>query len=460
MNTILKIYCKMINEICFLSATELINKLKSKEISVKDVVNSCLTRIKEVDSKIHAWVYLDKDLSLKKAEEIDFKIKEGTAGKFFGIPVGVKDIFNTEDMPNQMGSIIWKGYMPGNDARSVFNLKQEDALVLGKTVTAEFAVHAEGETLNPHNPKYSPGTSSSGSAVAVASYMVPLALGTQTGGSIIRPASYNGIYGMKPTFGLIPRTGILKTTDTLDTVGFFARTVEDLELLFENIRLKGHNYPNINTFLEDESRQKSKEVWKVALVKSYVWGEAEKYAQEALLNFSEEISKNENIELIEVDLPKDFEEIHDIHTLIYDKTLSYYFNNEFKNDKDKLSDIIHEIISRGNKINFEEYKNALKKQTIRSNELDKSFKDYDTILTLSTSGHAPKKGVIEKKDTSLIWTFCGNPTINLPVFESPNGLPFGAQIVARKYNDYLLLNFAKFLKKERYIKDGTNPDIK
>jgi len=444
-----------------LSAIELINKIKNKEISVVDVVKVHLNRIDETEPKIEAWTYLDKDSALKQAKEIDDKINNNfEVGSLYGIPVAIKDTFNTFDMPTEMGSQIWQGYTPGNDARVVFNLRQEDCVIPGKTVTAEFAVHAEGKTLNPHNFEFSPGTSSSGSAAAVASYMVPLALGTQTGGSIIRPASYNGVYGMKPSFGLIPRTGMLKTTDTLDTVGFFARTIEDLKLMLDITRVKGWNYPFVNEYLENKQRQtKNKMPWKVAFVKTHVWKYAKDYAKDAIINFSNELSKNKDITIEEIDLPESFEESHKIHTLIYDKTLAYYFNKEYSENMNKLSPIIKEIITRGNKITLDQYKEALQKQKELASKLDQLFENYDIILALSTSDHAPKKGVIEDPDTSLIWTMCWVPSINLPVFKAPNGMPFGTQIVSRRYNDYFLLSFAEFLKQNNYIKNGTFPDI-
>ena len=449
----------VMENLCKLTATEMINKIRNREVSVTELIKSHIERIEKTEPRILAWTYLDKDSALKQAKEIDNKIVYGKVGKLCGIPVGIKDVFNTFDMPNEMGSPIWKDYTPGNDARVVFVIREEDAVIPGKTVTAEFAVHAEGKTFNPHNKEFSPGTSSSGSAAAVASYMVPVALGTQTGGSIIKPASYNGIYGMKPSFGLIPRTGVLKTTDTLDTIGFFSRSIEDLRLMLDITRVKGDDYPLVKKYLEDESRQKSRNIWKIALVKSHLWNYAEEYAKNALLNFAEKLKENKNIKIEEVNLPDGFEDIHDIHTLIYDKTLAYYFNKEYSDNMDKLSNIIKDIIARGNKISSEQYKNALRKQIELSSKLDEFFENYDIILTLSTSAHAPKKGESENLDTSWIWTFCGNPSISLPVFKAPNNMPFGAQIVSRKYSDYLLLNFAEFLTKNNYIKDGTYPEL-
>src|SRR3990167_8157472 len=185
------------------------------------------------------------------------------------IPVGVKDIYNTADFPTQMGSPLWKDFTPGNDARAVYHLKRQGANIVGKTVTAEFAVHALDKTLNPYDATRTPGTSSSGSAVAVSMGMVPAATGTQTAGSIVRPASFCGVYGCKPSFGTIPRTGMLKTTDSLDQIGFFTVHAEDLRRLFDSMRVKGENYPISNAALADESRQKSKgDKWRVGFART------------------------------------------------------------------------------------------------------------------------------------------------------------------------------------------------
>ena len=246
----------MSNEPWSLSAGEGTRRIRSRELSAVEWARSCAERVEELESGVGAWAYFDREKVLAQARCLDKKIAHGqTLGELCGVPIGIKDTFNTQDMPTSMGSPIWEGFRPGNDARVVFYLRQADGVIAGKTVTAEFAVHAPGKTVNPHAPGYSPGTSSSGSAAAVAAHMVPLALGTQSAGSIIRPASYCGVYGFKPSFGLVPRTGILKTTDTLDTVGVFARVPEDLNLLFEVIRVHGENFPVSHALLMDPACQ-------------------------------------------------------------------------------------------------------------------------------------------------------------------------------------------------------------
>jgi len=447
----------MTNELYRLSATAAIEGIKEGRITAVELVESCLGRIRKIEPQIHAWSFLSEEIAKKQAQEIDRQIKDGSfKGELYGIPVGIKDIYNTEDMPTEMGSIIWKRFNPGNDARCVFNLKYDGAVVLGKTVTAEFAVHYPGPTVNPHNFEHTPGTSSSGSAAAVACSMVPLAIGSQTAGSTIRPASYCGIYGFKPTFGLIPRTGVLKTVDVLDHVTLFSRTIEDALLGFNIMRVKGHNYPFVQRMMESQDSLKKTLPWKIAFIKTHLWDTWEEYAKEAMINFISEISKNKEIVVEEVKIPEELKSAHEIHDKIYNKSLSYYYNPEYTHNKEQLSKVFVEMLEKGMKTTTEEYVAALHQQEHLSHVLDRFFqeKGYDGIITLSTAGEA-QKGLhsIDKKDSCLIWTLCGAPSINLPVFTGPNNLPFGAQVVFRKYKDFDLFNFLKLLKQKKLIND-------
>ncbi len=442
-----------------LTATELATHLRAREFSATELTRLCLEHIERLDPAVRAWVHNEPEVALHQAAVCDKKLSAGTGGKLCGVPIGVKDIFNTTDMPTQMGSPIWKGFTPGNDARVVHYLRMADGVVLGKTVTAEFAVHAPGPTRNPHNLDYMPGTSSSGSAAGVAASMVPLALGTQTAGSIVRPASYCGVYGFKPSFGLIPRTGMLKTTDSLDTVGFFARSVDDLALLFDTIRVHGRDYPIVHETLKDPKRQtKGNRPWRIGLLRGPKWGDAEPYAQQALEDFGQRVGELAEAVVEPITLPGSFLRAHQVHATVYDRTLAYYFKEEFA-AQTLVSAIMYEIIERGNRITLEEYKAALGEQSSLSYQIDDLFADgYDIILDLSTGGEA-FKGLTstDRPDNCLIWTLCGLSAINLPVFVGPNGLPFGAQVVARRYNDYLLLDFVRYLRKLGLVADGTHP---
>src|SRR5216683_2376020 len=217
------------------SAAEAVGLMRAGRVTSVELVESCLGRIRETEPRVEAWIYLDPEYALAQAKAVDEWRQSGrTVGGLHGVPVGLKDIIDTGDMPTENGSVLHAGRTPARDAAVVERLRAAGAVIMGKTVTTEFATRTAGKTRNPHDPGYSPGGSSSGSAAAVAAGMVPLALGSQTGGSTIRPASYCGIYGLKPTRGLIPRRGMSRVSQTLDTVGLFARTLEDVARLLES----------------------------------------------------------------------------------------------------------------------------------------------------------------------------------------------------------------------------------
>ena len=217
-----------------LSATDAARVIREGVISSEQYVAACLARVRETDARIEAWAFLDPDHALAQARAADqYRLSGQAIGPLHGVPIGIKDIIDTADMPTENGSPLHAGRTPSRDAAVVTLLRAAGAVIMGKTITTEFACGASGKTRNPHDPAYSPGGSSSGSAAAVAAGMVPLALGSQTGGSTVRPASYCGVYGLKPTRGLIPRRGMSRVAQTLDTVGLFARTLDDIALLLE-----------------------------------------------------------------------------------------------------------------------------------------------------------------------------------------------------------------------------------
>lgn len=435
-----------------LSAVEVIDAIKSGQLTVVEYLESIIERIEKINSTTNAWVHLNHKQSLEIAKKFDKKMKNGeNIGPLYGVPIGIKDIFNTIDFPTEMGSLLWKNFTPGNDARVVHYLRMANAIIVGKTETAEFAVHALGKSKNPYDPTRSPGTSSSGSAIAVATSMVPLALGTQTAGSIIRPASYCGVYGFKPSFGLVPRTGMLKTTDTLDQIGYFARTPQDLALLFDIIRVKGKHYPLSESAFNDKDRQTvHNRPWKIKFVKTHVWDQAEEYAKKHLEHFVDKISEHDEFQVDHYDMPDDFALAHIKHEIIYAKSLAYYFKKELQN-KTLVSDVFYELASQADKISMSEFDSAIEYQTKIRRILDELFCSFDIIISLSTAGHAPLRDKKENDDPSLIWTMCGNPTINIPTIKTENGLPMGVQVVARRFNDILLLNFVNLLHKQNLI---------
>ena len=220
----------------WLSAAEAAGMIRDGVISSVQLVEACLARVRDVDGQIQAWAFLDPEHALAQARAADeFRLSGQPTGPLHGVPVGIKDIIDTADMPTENGSVLHAGRTPSRDATVVSLLRGAGAVIMGKTVTTEFATRTPGKTRNPHNPAHTPGGSSSGSAAAVAAGMVPLALGSQTTGSTIRPASYCGVYGFKPTHGLVPRHGMFQLSRTLDHVGLFTRSLEDVALLLEQL---------------------------------------------------------------------------------------------------------------------------------------------------------------------------------------------------------------------------------
>lgn len=363
------------------------------------------------------------------------------------IPFGIKDIFNTKVLPTEMGSDIWKDFRSGNNARIVDEIQRAGGISFCKTTTAEFAVHyfEDNRTLNPHNKDHITGTSSAGSAVAVACGALPVALATQTAGSIIRPASFCGVFGFKPSFGALDRTGVLKTNDTLDTIGFMGKDIDILVKSFFSLYQNTEDYPLSKQYLLNY-KNKNKEIPNILILgdqfnqfsnyDSYVKGDFED-----ITNFMTTRFKVINVPEEELNFLND---IHQSHQAIYDKSLSYYFIEESK-VHEKISPVMSQIIQRGEQISREDYIGELSRQIEYTNLFNKLLEKYDIdfIVTPSTASYAPKVGKQEKEDTSLIWTYLGLPAISLPLFFNDQmNLPYGLQICSFRYNDFSLLEFA------------------
>jgi len=425
--------------------TEGVAAIRAGEIKPSEWTASCIDVIEKLEDGLKAWGFFDAELARQSAEKLDLvdwsRMKPFPA--LAGAPLGVKDIFNTYAMPNSMGSPIRREYFPGNDARVIEWAKLLGATVVGKTKTAEFAVHHPPDTLNPWGRHVIAGTSSTGSAVAVAAGMIPAAFSTQSGGSIARPASYNGVVGYKPSFGLIPRTGVLKTCDTLDTIGWMTRSVADSKLLLDNLRVRGDNYPMVQRGMERAAIKSQQNVTtRVALVKAPGWKEAQTYTKDEVKRIADQLSDRKDVKFVELDLQEPLADVHDIHATIYNKSLSYYFFRELSKI-DGVSHVFKEINEIGSLITPQKYFDALAEQERVIREFDQMMGQYDILITPSVSGEAVKWEEYEKKDSSLIWTTTGAPIISLPLSKGPKGLPIGMTLIGQKYADYALLEFAE-----------------
>jgi len=429
-----------------LSAVEMVQSLKKGEITSEELVKSYIEQIKKKEKEVEAWEFFDQELVLKQAKKLDELHQSGKHGDLHGIPVGIKDIFDTEDMPTIDGTEIHKKNPSWNDCTVVSKLKQAGAIIMGKTVTAELAYYSPGKTKNPHDTTRTPGGSSSGSAAAVASHMVPLAVGSQTNGSVIRPASYCGVVGYKPTKGLISRHLVLQISRALDQVGVFANSIEDAALISE--QLIGHDKQDPDTSLNPRpkllaaSKEKPPAEPVLAHIKLPFMDKLEDDVMEGFNEVKDELKGKVD----EIELPEGFTKIPDWHKIIMESDMARSFSEEYKKSKNKLSDKIIEAIERGMKYTSVEYKDALSKIDVANTYFNQFFHDYDAILTPSANGEAPK-GLKSTGNPifSTIWTYCGMPSISLPLLQGKNSLPVGVQLVSSLFDDERLFRNASWL---------------
>jgi Asp-tRNA(Asn)/Glu-tRNA(Gln) amidotransferase A subunit family amidase len=431
-----------------LSASEAARLICDGVISSEQLVAACLARIEEVDEQIQAWAFLDPDYALAQARAADeLRLSGKPIGPLHGVPVGVKDIFDTADMPTENGSVLHAGRTPSRDAAAVSLLRAAGAVIMGKTVTTEFAYLAPGKTRNPHNPEHTPGGSSSGSAAAVAAEMVPLALGSQTNGSTIRPAAFCGTVGFKPTHGLISRSGVLALSRTLDHVGLFARTIDDIALLAE--QLVGYDERDPDTrpraripFIEVAAEEPPLAPM-FTFIKTPYWNRVDDETQEGFAELIETLG--DRVE--EVELFPSATEAWDWHKMIMDAEMAANLAREYEKGRNRLSQPLRELLERGQKVRAVDYQQALAKiAPIHESFLELFEQRYDAILTPAAPGPAPK-GLASTGDPSFctLWTLCGMPAISLPLLEAENGLPIGIQLVGPRLGDARLLRTAQWL---------------
>ncbi len=384
-------------------------------ITSEYLVRSCLERIEAREGAVGAWEYIDPDQALAEAASRD---AEAPRSPLHGVPVAVKDIVATHDMPTGNGSPIYAGHRPAWDAACVALLRSAGMVVLGKTVSTEFAMRFPGKTRNPHNPAHTPGGSSSGSAAAVADGMVPLAIGTQTAGSVIRPASYCGCVGFKPTYGRIARAGVKMLAESLDTIGTMARTVPDAAA-FAAV-MEGIPVPPFNT-RSDPPR--------VAFCRSPAWSDAEPELEPAM-NEGLERLRTAGAQIVERELPKSFDEAGDAHNvvMVYEGYRSLAW--EFLARSDQLSDAIKEYTGPGRDMPRERYDWARRVQATCRAEFYQMFLGIDVVLTPAAPGEAP--GDLSFTGSPVfnrIWTLLGVPCVTVPGLQGPRGLPIGMQAV-------------------------------
>jgi Asp-tRNA(Asn)/Glu-tRNA(Gln) amidotransferase A subunit family amidase len=431
-----------------LSAADAAQQIRDGKLTSQELVQACLERIRALEPKVQAWVFLDEEHALAQARAADERKRSGQPiGPLHGVPVGVKDIFDTADMPTENGTVLHQGRTPRRDAAVVSMLRAAGAVILGKTVTTECAYFAPGKTRNPHNPEHTPGGSSSGSAAAVAAGMVPLALGSQTNGSVMRPASFCGVYGFKPTHGLIPRSGVLQLSRTLDHVGLFARGIEDLALLLEELQGYDERDPDTRPRARIPFRQLATEEPPIAPMLAFIktphWERADADTKEAFGELVEALG--DRVE--EVELFPSAAEAWDWHRTIMSAEMAANLEREWRLGREKLSPQLRELMERGREVRALDYQHALRSIGPVVESFDELFMErYDAILTPAALGTAPK-GLGSTGDPSFcsLWTLLGMPAVSLPLMQGANGLPLGAQLVGRRNFDARLMRTARWL---------------
>ena len=431
----------------WLSATDAARAIRDGAFSAEQLMQACLARVREADGAVQAWAFLDEAHALAQARARDLDRSEGQPlGPLHGVPVAIKDIIDTCDMPTEDGTVLHAGRMPVHDAAVVARLRAAGAVIMGKTVTTECATYSPGKTRNPHNPEHTPGGSSSGSAAAVAAGMVPLALGSQTNGSVIRPAAFCGVYGFKPSHGLISRDGVMKLSRTLDHVGGFARALEDLALLAEVLAGWDANDPDTRLRASIPFRELAAQEPPLppllGFVKPPVWDRAEADTKGAFEELAEQLKDR----IVQIELPPSTAEALDWHRTIMEAEMAANLDREYEQGADKLSESLRKQLARGREVRVLDYLRALARIPLLNDAFEEIFGRCDAFITPAAAGTAPK-GLASTGDPSFctLWTLCGMPALNLPLMQGGNGLPLGVQLVGPRGGDARLLRTAKWL---------------
>ena len=409
---------------------------------------TALERIAETDDALKAWVWLDRDGALEQARAMDQLRQSGRAlGALHGVPIGLKDIIDTADMPTECGSVALASRQPELDAVLVSRLKEAGAVILGKTATTPFAFMDPAATRNPHNLEYSPGGSSSGSAAAVAAGHIPVAIGTQTNGSVIRPASFCGVYGFKPSAGMIPRSGVLRTSETLDQVGVFARYYEDVALVGDVISEFDPVDPS--SFCRPRPRLLNGVCSEPLVAPNFVWFEMPYFdklsddSREGMMAVLDALGG----QVERLDAGEPFTGLVESHNTIHYYEIARNLVKIRENHNDTLSPQVSKLLAHGATISDQAYQEAIELRNGAISYFGSLFNDFDAIITPSAPGEAPlfSAGNTGNPIFSTVWTLCGLPCLNMPVLMSENDMPIGVQLVGGREEDDRLLRMGSWM---------------
>ena len=412
-----------------LTAVELVRRLGRRELTADALVRALLERIDEREPAVRAWTCLPHDRAIRQARELD---RGAIRGPLHGLPVGVKDVFDTWDLPTEYGSPIYAGHQPRVDAAVIAFTRAAGALILGKTVTTEFATFPPGRTRNPHNPEHTPGGSSSGSAAAVGDSMVPVALGTQTVGSTIRPASFCGAVGYKPTYALLPTVGVKAISYCLDTVGLFTKTVADLGLFTGALTGRPLAVPE------------SPGAPRIGLCLTPQWPHAQPEVKALFARLGGELSRA-GANVSDFVLPSPYEKIHDAQAVIWDYEVARCLTSEHALHRDKIREPLLGQIERGLALPWQDYEGAMAIARDGRRGFDGLMGEFDVLVVPSSQGEAPKGEATGLPYFNRNWSLLHTPAIHVPYGRGPNNLPIGFQVIGRIGDDARTLACAHWM---------------
>lgn len=412
-----------------LSASEAVRRMADKRLRAVDLVRACLERIGRREGQIHAWEALDVEGALKRAEQLDKRAKP--VGPLHGIPLAVKDIISTKTLPTTCGSPIYRDHIVGKDAACVTQLEKAGAIVLGKSVTTEFAGAHAGKTHNPHNLRHTPAGSSSGSAAAVADFMAPVGYGTQTSGSVIRPGAFNGVVAYKGTYGWADLTGVKTYSKSLDTLGFFTREANDLAL----IRAAYGHAP----------ADPPKDAPRIGFCRTEWWDMAEPYNRKNIEAAARAL-RAAGAKVRAWDMPESWGGLIEAHNRVMTKEATRHYGPERERFPQLLSPSLTASLEVGDKVTGKQFSDAMKRKRRALGDLKAVWEKFDCLLVPSARGEAPAGlGYTGDPIFNRYWTFLGSPCITLPVGTGPFGLPLAVQLVGKHGSDDRLIATARWV---------------
>ena len=434
-------------ETALLTATQATVEIARGALSAEEFTRACLDQIAAIENEVQAFTHLDSEHALSQARALDDRRASGQAlGPLHGVPVAIKDIFDTADYSTECGSPILTGRRPYRDATAVARLRAAGAVIIGKTVTTEFAYFNPGKTCNPHDLTRTPGGSSSGSAAAVAAGMVPLAIGSQTNGSMIRPAAFCGVFGVKPSHGLISRAGALTLSRTLDHVGAFARSLSDLGLILDV--LAGHDPQDADTQpvaspnFRALAGEKPPLPPRFAFVRTPIWDKADASTRSAFEQLAERLGEA----CFTLDLPERFAGAWNAQRAIMAVEMAHNLGPVVERGGDAASKVLREFLAEGRDVKATRYLGAIDEARALASALADVFSGCHAIITPAAVGVAPK-GLQATGNPAFcsLWTLTGLPALSLPLLTGENGLPLGVQLVGAAGDDARLLRTANWL---------------